>query len=411
MFPTIPSYPAHPDQIPPTPSATRLLSTILLRPISTWSLEDFSLSDGPDGLSTLISLFVDFTLTRHGHITTEHHGLIAHRARITHPARLLHMMKSGTSIDDYISRSRTMAIPPLLEEQLCPARASDLVTNDGLRARIHDQKLTRGDLLQIILPFAQQFYSSDLGLPAVIRQMTFQEIHAIVYTPGAFRRDLRTRGRATQFAPPCWFNLHPAPTSADAGGTHPLHLIPLMHMGIPLSDFCALPFMDQKALALTALPSYLADKLPPATVLQALITIGRTEPAEVLPLLQPTAFHALLNLPPPAPVQHQVTYRFHLVFKHDGLSSTRCWRGNIETVLDNWLRIVHPLITGAGYSMTLTLSPHLVQQDNVTVDDTSIAYGGFQQYAYKAYPRPTKFKRFKLWLTSDCPAFDIDLDN
>jgi hypothetical protein len=216
-------------------------------------------------------------------------------------------MQSGNSIDDYILRSSTMAIPPLLEDQLCPARASDLVANDGLCSRIHDPKLTQGDLLQIILPYTQQLYSSDPGLLAVIRQMTFQEIYAMVYTPGTFRRDLRAQGRAPHFEPPGWFNLHPAPVNTfDTGPL--LHLIPLMHMGIPLSDFCALPPTDQKSMALTALPSYLADKLPPAAVLQALITVGQTDPAEILPLLQPTAFHALLDLPPPAQVTQHVTY-------------------------------------------------------------------------------------------------------
>ena len=326
MFPKIPPYSAHNDQVPPTPTATRLLTTLLPRPISSWTLADFTTSNGPDGLSTLISLFVDFTSTRNGSLTSEHRGLIARRACITHPARLLNMMNSGNSLDDYILRSSTMVIPPLLEDQLCPARTSDLVANDGLRARIHDQTLTRGDLLQIILPYAQQLYSADSGLPAVIRQMTFQEIFAIVYTPGTFRRDLRARGRATYFNPPSWFNLHPAPAPTSVGGMEtPLHLIPLMHMGVSLSEFCALPSTEQKSMALTALPSYLADKLPPATVLQALITIGQTDPTEVLPLLQPTAFHALLDLPPPAQAAPHVTHRYHLVFKHFVFDTLLAW--------------------------------------------------------------------------------------
>ena len=163
-------------------------------------------------------------------------------------------------------------------------------------------------------------------------------------------------------------------------------------------------------MALTALPSYLAEKPPPATVLQALITIGQTDPTEVLPLLQPTAFHALLDLPPPAQAAPHVTHRYHLLFKHDGLSSTRCWRGYVDTILTTWLQIVYPLIGSAGFTMTLTLSPHLVRQDPTAVDDTSIAGGGLRRYVYKTYPRPNKFKRFELWLTSDCLAFDVDLD-
>ena len=181
MFPTIPPYLAHGNQTPPPLAATQLLATILPKPVSSWTLADFTTHDGPIGLSTLVSLFVDFTLARVRNITTEHHGLIAQWACITHPARLLNMMQSGNGIDKYVRRSSTMVIPPFVEDQLCPARALDLVANVGLRSRIHDPKLTCGDLLHIILPFAQQLYSSNPGLPVVIRQMSLHEISAFVH--------------------------------------------------------------------------------------------------------------------------------------------------------------------------------------------------------------------------------------
>jgi hypothetical protein len=78
------------------------------------------------------------------------------------------MIWTGDYIKDCVQRLCTMISPPLLEDQLCPARTSDLVANDGLRSRIHDPKLTRGDLLQIILPYAQHFYSSAPDLPTMI---------------------------------------------------------------------------------------------------------------------------------------------------------------------------------------------------------------------------------------------------
>ena len=39
------------------------------------------------------------------------------------------MIRTGDHIEDYVQRSRTMISPPMLEDQLCPARTSDLVAN------------------------------------------------------------------------------------------------------------------------------------------------------------------------------------------------------------------------------------------------------------------------------------------
>ena len=142
MFPQIPAYTAHGDQLTPPTAAIQLLSMLLTHPTADWKLTDFT-TKGQVGLSTLVSLFVNYA-TREGDIPTTHRGLVARRASITHPSRLLHMIWTGDNIMDYIQRSRTMIPPPLLEDQLCPARTSDLVANDGLRARIHDPKLTGG---------------------------------------------------------------------------------------------------------------------------------------------------------------------------------------------------------------------------------------------------------------------------
>ena len=110
LFPQIPSYLAHEDQLPPTPEATQLLYTLLPRPLTDWKLADFT-THGHVGLSTLISLFVDYA-TRAEDISTAHRGLVAKRACITHPSRLLHMIRTGDRVEDYVQRSRTMIPPP-----------------------------------------------------------------------------------------------------------------------------------------------------------------------------------------------------------------------------------------------------------------------------------------------------------
>ena len=408
LFPQIPSYLAHEDQLTPTPAATQLLFTLLPRPLTDWKLADFT-THGHAGLSTLISLFVDY-VTREGGMSTKQRGLVAKRACITHPARLLHMIRTGDHIEDYVQRSRTMISPPMLEDQLCPARTSDLVANDGLRSRIHDPKLTRGDLLQIILPYAQHFYSSASDLPTMIRRMSLLEITGLVYTPGEFCHGLPPRGKEYTFHPPCWYKLRqephpPTPSSAVANTFHPL-----LHMGVTLLDFCALPPTAQKSTALTAIPEYLADKLPPASILTALIAIGKADPAEIISLLQPANFHALLGIPPPVEMTSQITYRYHLAFKHNGGSPARCWRGQANTILNAWLRGVLPMLTQAGYTLTLTSSPHLITTDDLAIDHTNLHMDTLH-YIHKIHPRPSKFKRFEVWLTSDCPAFDSDIEH
>ncbi len=205
MFPQIPSYTAHSDQLTLPTVATQLLSMLLTRPTADWKLTDFT-TKGQVRLSTLVSLFVDYA-TREGDIPTAHRGLVARRASITHPSRLLHKIWTGDNIMDYVQQSCTMIPPPLLQDQLCPARTSDLVANDGLRSRIHDPKLTRGDLLQLILPYAQHMYSSFPDLPMILRRMSLSEISGLVYTPGAFHRELISCKQVYLFHPPSWYHL------------------------------------------------------------------------------------------------------------------------------------------------------------------------------------------------------------
>ena len=77
-------------------------------------------------------------------------------------------------------------------ESLCPAATADLVLNDGLRRRITATDLTRGDLLQIILPFLRCFYPFDGELEAIIQRQSQAELNTLlVHTPGAVH-DLAT---------------------------------------------------------------------------------------------------------------------------------------------------------------------------------------------------------------------------
>jgi hypothetical protein len=134
----------------------------------------------------------------------------------------------------------------------------------------------------------------------MIQRMSLSEISGLVYTPGGFCRDLLPREKVYTFHPPCWYNfrqeLSPTNPTPSLAAAHTFH--PLLHMGVTLLDFCALPPTAQQLTALTALPEYLADKLPPALILTALIAIGKAAPTEIISLLQPASFHSLLGLPP-----------------------------------------------------------------------------------------------------------------
>lgn len=253
-----------------------------------------------------------------------------------------------------------------------------LIANDGLCQRIHNPWLTRGDQLQIIIPFAQHFYSSNPGFTAVIQQMSLSEISMLVHTPGDIKQDLERQGWAARFDPPRWYLL---PTPADSATGPPVagqlmttaQLEPLLHMGISPLDFCALSPLTQKTTALATLPVYLTDKLPLSNIIQALITLGSTTPDEIIPLLQTVSFHASLVALPLESEAPQIIFHYHLVLNNDGQGQMSAWQGRVKDILSSWLQAILPLLHRHGHTLTL-LSPHELLQKNLPVKHPSLPH-------------------------------------
>lgn len=152
-------------------------------------MTDFGpLSELP-GQSVLAFLFIDCShAILPGGLNTQQR-LVARSTRSTHPAKLLQLLKDKWKVE-YLKLTLTTAFPPPLKDYLCPARSPGLVSNGGLCGRIGDSRLTRGNLLQIILPFLQCYYSSNHGFGDVVQQMSTSEISSLVYTPGAVKQHM-----------------------------------------------------------------------------------------------------------------------------------------------------------------------------------------------------------------------------
>ena len=405
FFPTIPPYARHAEQQAPSPSAVKILNDVLSKHIGDWTLNDFAPLAEPTGRSILISLFIDFShAVRSGGLSTIQRRLIAQRARLTHPAKLLELIKDQKKALVFINNTFLTSRPPPLELQLCPSGSPDLVANDGLRKRIGDANLTRGDLLQIILPFLQCYYSSDPGFGEVVRQMSISEISTLVYTPGAIPLLMTQQHRTFSFDTPCWYLLGSTPDIHEtiaAPSIGPTSQHTLEQMGFVAQDFYSLPPAKQKTLLLSALPIYLTGTIPHSRIIDALVTFGNAAPDEMIDMLQPTRFNSILGISPlPAESTPQL-YRYRLLFKHDNHGGSHYWRGSPDTVLHLWLRAVLPPLQTNGHSITLTRSPHEISQHDTLISTSFLPPPvDLHQYIYHPFPRHNKFKRFEVWLTS-----------
>ena len=415
FFPPIPPYQELPEQRTPSQSASHILTMVMPKRVKDWTHKDFGPLSELTGRSVLASLFTDFAHAIHPDgLSTNQLRMIAQRARRTHPAKLLQLIKDRKKMLDYIRATLATAYPPLLEDFLSPSGTPDLVANDGLRSRIGDSRLTRGDLLQIILPFLQCYYSSDPGFGDVVRQMSLSEISKLVYTPGAVKQEMMTCKRTFHFDTPCWYSLsRPAerdtPASLDIAEGGDITSYPsLANMGFNVTDFCLLPPSTQKTQVLSALPTYLDKLLPPARVIEALVLIGATAPEEILPMLTADRFNTLMGLDHAEPSLPQ-SYRYRMIFKHDNQGGSRCWRGSPSTILAHWLQAVLPPLRTLGHTLTLTLSPHEVHQSDTTVSVDFLPHADdLHRYVYHTLPRPDKFKRFEVWLVSTCPSLGVN---
>ena len=416
FFPSIPPYEELPEQRTPSQRATTILASVLPKRVKEWTMKDFGPLSELHGRSVLASLFTDYSHAIHPNgLTTNQLRLVAQRALRTHPSKLLQLIKDQRKTSDYIRVTLATAYPPPLEDFLCPSGTPDLVANDGLRGRIGDSRLTRGDLLQVILPFLQTYYSSDAGFSDVVRRMSMSEISTLVYTPGAVKQAMLTQRRTFQFEPPCWYSLsRPADHDHMASPDTPASLMgasaqypSLALMGICASDFCSLSPHAQKTQIITALPLYLDKLVPPARVIEILVQFGATAPEEILPMLLTDRFDMLIGNG--TGTHSPQAYRYRMLFKHDNQGGSHCWRGSPSAVLVHWLRAVLPILHVRRLTLTLTLSPHEIHQQDTTPSTDYLPHADdLHRYIYHTLPRHDKFKRFEVWLTSTCPSLGVN---
>ena len=245
FFPSIPSYDNHAEQREPTPTALDIMHGALAKHLRHWSLSDFGPLTELTGRSVLVSLFVDYAhAVRPGGLSMMQRYSLAQRARTTHPGKLLQLIKDRRRALEYTEVTLTTAHPPQIESQLCPSDTPDLVANDGLRKHIRNPNLTRGDLLQMILPFLQCYYSADTGIEPIVRKMSRLEISDLVYTPGAVMRLMNSPNRINHFETPHWYSLRRTTytTGQPVDQPHPDPYSPtLILLGLP-HTFPSLPF-------------------------------------------------------------------------------------------------------------------------------------------------------------------------
>ena len=408
FFPPVPSYDNHAEQQEPTPEALDIMHSALSKHLRHWSLSDFGPLAELTGRSVLVSLLVDYShAVRPGGLSSMQRRSLAQRARTTHPGKLLQLIKDRKRALEYTELTLTTAYPPQIESQLCPAETPDLVANDGLRKRIRNPNLTRGDLLQLILPFMQCYYSSDTGIESIIRAMPLPEIRDLVYTPGAIMQLMKSPQRLHHFETPHWYSLRRTPTCpfgpSDAHTPSNPHLPTLQLLGLP-HTFPALPTSTQKTLLLSALPTYLADKVAHSRVLEIIIEFGNFTPDELLQALLPPRFNNLLT----SHTDSRQVHRYRIVFKHDNVGTSH-WRDPCGLILAHWLRAVLPPL-GLAHSVALTSSPHDLTQLETIVSMTFLPpHAELQKYIYDIRPRHNKAKRFEVWLTSTCPSLGTDM--
>ena len=414
FFPTIPSYTQHPSQRPPTPAATDILHDLLLRPTTDWTLEDFNTPTESTGASVLLSLFVDFAhAKRPGGLTSTQCGLLADIAKVTHPARLLNFIQDETSAATFITAALSKSSrPPLQASLLRPADLPELVLNDGLRSRIHSAGLTRGDLLQILLPYFRFLYPMSTELGTLARKQTHLELMTLVYTNGSAHTLAQTRKGV--FSPPTWYLLthsEQPSTTPPPPTLGPMELRPIEHLGVLTHQFYALTPTQQKSMALSGLYSYLEHKLPPKMIIDALVRIGNAEPTDIVSLLQPMHFHTLVGLPPPR-IPSLTLNRIKLILQHDGRGGSRTWQTSPGAVIQQWLMAVSPVLAHTTHHISLTLTPHGSPRQELAISrDTLPTTELLQPFAHRVRMSDGKFRRLELWLLTSCPELGMDLSH
>ena len=146
-------------------------------------------------------------------------------------------------------------------------------------------------------------------------------------------------------------------------------------------------------------------------IIDILVRLGNADPTEIATLLQSARFHTLVGLPPPQ-VPSLTLNRIKLILQHNGRGGSSTWHSPPGTIIQQWLMAILPVLTHTTHIITLTLTPHGAERQELMVDPTLLPTAdSLQSFAHWLRMSDGNFHPLKLWFLTSCPDLGMDLSH
>ena len=407
---------AHPFQLRPTPTMYKFSQALFKRNVKEWKLSEILTPGSSDGRSILISAFVDFVSTtlkpdiRPGQLLS-----VAQIAVVTAPTHILEYLQDTAEARGYLNwvLSFRVKIPPVLEHLLCPLDTPNLIEKQSLRASIRNGDMEVVDQKHVIEVFVKCYYPKSVAaVMEAIDPLDQSVLRDYIEKPGLLLRDMKTRRKAMQFAPPKWYRLSIHP-NAKIQPTPRQQLKQTEEKGPQVSiadielktrmtakELTSLPLPKMRTAILTAIPHIFDDRLTREGCSQAFGFFESATQEEMLDFFRMSDEQEEEGM---TQLKEATLYRHLLRFEHSERKKNGEWKLPAQEILRRWIDAIHPVLVANNYSLLLSVQPFARTRLDRLILMTPYKLDAQEMHRHivtkKKSTNPT---RFEVWVKSSC---------
>ena len=362
---------AHPYQLRPTPTMYKFAQALFKRKVTGWKLSEILTPGSSDGRSILISAFVDFvSTTLMPEIKQGQQASVAQIAVVTAPSHILGYLQDANEARGYLNwvLSFDVKIPPLLEHQLCPLDTPNLIEKQSLRASIRSGDLDVVDQKHVIEVFVKCYYPKSVAaVMEAIDPLDQIVLRDYIERPGLLLREMKTRRKPMQFAPPKWYRLSihpdtkiqatPRQSPKKVEGTAPQVSIADIELKTRMSskELTELAPSKMRTAILTAIPLIFDERLTRVGCSQAFSFFEAASHEEMLDFFRKD--NKSQEEGEKGQLKEAVLYRHLLRFEHIDRKKNGEWNVPAREILRKWINIIHPILVANNFSLLLSIQP------------------------------------------------------
>jgi hypothetical protein len=294
-----------------------------------------------------------------------------------------------------------------------PLDTPNLIEKQSLRASIRNGDMEVVDQKHVIEVFVKCYYPKSVAaVMEAIDPLDQSVLQDYIEKPGLLLRDMKTRRKAMQFAPPKWYRLsiHPnakiqptprqQPKQTEVKGPQVSIADIELKTRMTSKELTSLPLPKMCTAILTAIPHIFDDRLTREGCSQA---FGFFESASQEEMLAFFRMGEEQEEEGKTQLKEATLYRHLLRFEHTEQKKNGEWNQPAREILRQWIDAIHPVLVANNYSLLLSVQPFSCTRLDRLILMTPYKLDAREMDRHivtkKKSTNPT---RFEVWVKSSC---------